>query len=196
MLIDTDENFVRVNGLISRIEFSDLSFDLILDYPVILKYNDISKTEDIIKLEFKKDSEIIEIPLQKQDIKEGILYIERLIAGKERFNDVNHLFLKVYKFYKDLAPSMDLVHMEVFMSQILRDKKNPVLPSRIGSDPLHPVLMNIKKNIFNSGFIQGLAFENVNAAIKTGLITKTELEPSVLEKLLTGTLVEKQTKEF
>jgi DNA-directed RNA polymerase beta' subunit len=196
MLIDTDENFVRVNGLISRIEFPDLSFDLILDYPVILKYNDISKTEDNIKLEFKKDSEIIEVPFQKQDIKEGILYIERLIAGKERFNDVNHLFLKVYKFYKDLAPSMDLVHMEVFMSQILRDKNNPVIPSRVGSDPLHPVLMNIKKNIFNSGFIQGLAFENVNAAIKTGLITKTELEPSVLEKLLTGTLVEKQTKEF
>jgi DNA-directed RNA polymerase beta' subunit len=191
LLIDEDENTVKLNGLISRIEFSDLSFDFILDYPVILKYVDISKTDESVKLDCTKDSEILEVPLQKQDIKEGVLYTERLIAGRERFKDINHLFLKFYKFYKDIT-AMDLVHMEIFMSQILRDKNNPTIPARVGSDPLNPVLMNIKKNIFNSGFIQGLAFENVNQAIKTGLITKTELEPSILEKLLTGELVEKK----
>ena len=40
---------------------------------------------------------------------------------------------------------MDLVHMEVLISQVLRDKNNPVIPARVGSDPMHPVLMNLKK---------------------------------------------------
>jgi hypothetical protein len=91
---------------------------------------------------------------------------------------------------------MDLVHMEVLISQILRDKNNPVFPSRVGKDPMHPVLRNIKKNVFNNGgLLQGLAFENTSAAINAGLIATTELEPSILERLLTGTLVERKDKD-
>jgi len=192
--IDEEENTVAVNGLISKIEFSDLTFDIILDYPVILKYTDISRTPEELKLSFKKDDEMIEVPFQKQDIKEVTLYLERLISGKVRFKNTDHLFFKLYKSYADIS-DMDLVHLEVLISQILRDKSNPVIPARVGKDPLHPSLFNIKKNIFNSGLLQGLAFENVNTAINTGLISKTELEPSILEKVLTGTLVKKKSDE-
>ena len=180
-----------MNGLISKIEFSDLTFDFILDYPVILKYYQLIQSKENIKLNFRKDDEILETPLQKQDIKELALYVERLVSGKEKFKDINHLFLKLYKNYEEIS-TMDLVHLEVLLSQVLRDKINPVIPARVGKDPEHPVLLNIKKNIFNSGLLQGLAFENVNAAINTGLITQTELEPSILEKVLTGTLVEQK----
>ena len=135
---------------------------------------------------------MLEVPLQKQDQKEIVLYVERLISGRERFKDINHLFLKFFKVYGGDISSIDLVHMEVLISQVLKDADNPVIPSRVGRDPLHPVLMNIKKNVFNSGLLQGLAFENVNAAINTGLINETELPPSILEKLLTGTLIEKK----
>lgn len=191
LIINEDENTIQLDGLISRIEFSDLSFDLILDYPVIIKYSEILKSKETIKLMFKKDNDIMEVPLQKQDLKEVVLYVDRLIGGRERFRDIDHLFLKFYKIYSDIS-SMDLVHMEVLISQVLRDKNNPSIPARVGSDPMHPQLLNIKKNIFNSSLINGLAFENVNAAINTGLISTTELPPSVLERLLTGDLVEKK----
>ena len=191
--INDDDGTVQVNGLLAKIEFSDLTFDFILDYPVILKYYQIVQSKENIKLNFRKDDEILEVPLQKQDIRELALYVERLVSGKERFKDINHLFLKLYKNYAEDISSMDLVHLEILLSQVLRDKINPVIPARVGKDPEHPILMNIKKNIFNSGLLQGLAFENVNAAINTGLITKTELEPSILEKVLTGTLVEKKS---
>jgi len=194
LIINEDENTIQLDGLISRIEFSDLSFDLILDYPVIIKYSEILKSKETIKLMFKKDNDIMEVPLQKQDLKEVVLYVDRLIGGRERFRDIDHLFLKFYKIYSDIS-SMDLVHMEVLISQVLRDKSNPSIPARVGSDPMHPQLLNIKKNIFNSSLINGLAFENVNAAINTGLISTTELPPSVLERLLTGDLVEKKEKE-
>ena len=192
LIIKEDENIIQLNGLISTMTFSDLSFDIILDYPVYIKYDEIFKTKQEIKLTFKKDDEILEVPLQKQDLKEVVLYVERLISGKERFKNINHLFLKFYKMYDD--SNMDLVHMEILISQVLRDKDNIVIPSRVGKDPMNPSMTNIKKNIFSSGLLQGLAFENVNTAINTGLITKTELEPSVLEKLLTGTLVEEEKK--
>jgi hypothetical protein len=133
--------------------------------------------------------------LKKQDLKEIVLYVERLISGKERFKNIDHLFLKFYKIYADIS-SMDLVHMEVLISQVLRDKNNVVIPARIGSDPMHPVLINLKKNVFNSDLLVGLAFENVNAAINTGLINDTEMPPSILQKLLTGNLVEKKPKEY
>lgn len=194
LIVNEDDNTIQLDGLISRIVFSDSSFDLILDYPIILKYSEILKTKEAIKLTFKKDNDIMEVPLQKQDLKQAVLYVDRLIGGRERFKDIDHLFLKFYKIYSEIS-SIDLVHMEVLISQVLRDKNNPAIPSRVGSDPMHPQLLNIRKNIFNSSLINGLAFENVNAAINTGLISTTELPPSVLERLLTGDLVEKKEKE-
>jgi len=194
LVINEEENSIYLNGLISKVEFPEDSFSLILDYPIILKYSDITKTKESIKLIFNKDTEILEVPLQKQDLTEIVLYVERLISGKERFKDINHLFLKFYKIYSDIS-SIDLVHMEILISQVLRDKNNPVIPARVGPNPNDPVLMNIKKNVFNSGLLQGLAFENVNAAINTGLINETELPPSILERLLTGNLVEKKEEE-
>ncbi len=194
LVINEEENTIYLNGLISEVTFPEDSFSLILDYPIILKYSDITKTKESIKLIFNKDTEILEVPLQKQDLTEIVLYVERLISGKERFKDINHLFLKFYKIYSDIS-SIDLVHMEILISQVLRDKNNPVIPARVGPNPNNPVLMNVKKNVFNSGLLQGLAFENVNAAINTGLINETELPPSILERLLTGNLVEKKEEE-
>lgn len=196
LIINEDENTIQLNSLIGVMQFKDISFDMILDYSVIFKYSDISINKEFIKLGFKKDSDIMEVPLEKQDIKEVVLYVERLISGKERFKDINHLFLRFFKIYSGGTSNMDLVHMEILISQVLRDKTNPVYPARVGKDPMHPILMNIRKNVFNSGFIGGLAFENVGAAINTGLITTTELDPSVLERLLTGELVKKKNEEY
>lgn len=54
-------------------------------------------------------------------------------------------------------------------------------------------MMNIKDIVFNTSFIQGLGFENINKAIQTGLISEETPGISILEKVLTGTLVEKET---
>jgi hypothetical protein len=49
--------------------------------------------------------------------------------------------------------------------------------------------MNIKNVVFQSGFIQGLSFENVNKSIETGLIAEEDVEPSILGRLITGEIV-------
>ena len=97
---------------------------------------------------------------------------------------------KVMKVYGGSVSNLDLCHFEVLISQVLRDKTNQALPARMGKT-WDPVMMNIKNAVFASGFIQGLAFENVNKAIETGLIAEDEIEPSILGKLITGEVVEK-----
>ena len=89
------------------------------------------------------------------------------------------------KVYGGGVSDLDLVHFEVLISQVLRDRKNQSLPARLGR-VWDPVMMNIKNVVFSSGFVQGLAFENVNKAIEVGLITEEDVEESVLGKLVTG----------
>jgi hypothetical protein len=83
---------------------------------------------------------------------------------------------------------MDLVHPEILISQVLRDKEDQSIPARLGRK-WNPIMMNIKQNVFNTSFIQGLAFENVRKAIEVGLTTSKEVESSILEKIIKGELV-------
>ena len=47
-------------------------------------------------------------------------------------------------------------------------------------------MMNIKNTVFSTSFVQGLAFENINKAIETGLVSKADMPATILEKLVTG----------
>jgi hypothetical protein len=66
------------------------------------------------------------------------------------------------------------------------------LPARLGGNgkKWDPVMMNIKSTVFNVGFLQGLEFENVRKALDTGLTTSEDLEPTIMERLATGELVQ------
>ncbi len=184
-----NKTVLSAKAVVCQIEFSNSLFNIILDYPVELQVYDFEQTgKEFIKLFYKKNSTILEVPLQTEETKAQVQYIERLLGGREIYKDANHLFLKIFKIYGDLR-DMDTVHMEVLLSQALRDKANPSVPARLGKK-WDPIMMNIKQIVFKTSFIQGLAFENINEAIKTGLVTEEVGDPSILEKVLTGTLVE------
>ena len=189
LVFSDDKTTLKAKGVVCKIEFPNDIFNIILDYSIefqLYEYEQIGK--EVIKLKYKKNSTILEVPLQTEETKEQIQYVTRLLGGREIYKDANHLFLKLFKVYGTLR-DMDVVHMEVLLSQALRDKKNPSIPARLGSR-WDPIMMNIKQIVFKTSFIQGLAFENINEAIKTGLITEEVGDPSILEKVLTGTLVE------
>ena len=186
--IEFKEDVIQVKSLLSQVEFDDIMFYLVLDYPCILYVEKMSKVEGKVELSYKSDSTILEVPTEVSEMKEQVLYVQRLIAGREIYRDVEHLYRKLLNVYSPVS-DMDSVHLEIVISQALRDKTNPSLPARLGK-VWNPTMMNIKKNIFSSGFLQGLAFENVNQAIITGLISAGELPESIIEKLMTRSLVE------
>lgn len=189
--IQVKKEHVWANHLLSRIEYDDTIFTLALDYPVEINRTTLKQIgKEYLEFTFAKDDIILEIPLQTTEIKEQVNYVGRLLGGKVVYKDPSHLLTKVMKVYGGKVSNLDLVHFEVLISQVLRDKKNDMLPARLGKT-WDPVMMNIKNAVFASGFIQGLAFENINKAIETGLISEGELDPSILGRVLTGELITK-----
>lgn len=187
------EDHIWFASLISRIEFEDLTFNLVLDYPVNLQIQRMEEFgKERIELEYDRDSVVLEVPLETQELKQQIHYVDRLLGGREIFKDVDHLFGKLFKVYGPIS-TMDLVHLEVLLSQCMRDKQDKNLPARLGRT-WNPMLSNMKDVVFNSSFLQGLAFENVGRAIQSGLVSEDMFGDSVIEKVMTGTLVEKKTE--
>lgn len=186
--IQINDSYVWVKSLLCQVEFDDLIFKAVLDYPVhIQKIKIVEENKRNIVLDYVKGDTVFEIPMATDDLKSQVNYVGRLIGGKEIYKDPSHLLMKVLKVYKEHT-GMDLVHFEVLVSQTFRDRTYTEIPARLGKK-WDPVLANIKNNIFASGFIQGLAFENINKAIETGLISDKVLEKSVMEKILTGDLM-------
>lgn len=184
-----DGTELNCKALVATAEFEDAVFSMILDYPVTLQvYNQEKIGKEYIKFLYEANSTVLNVPYQTDDTKSQIQYVERLLGGKEIYKDANHLYLKLFSVYGTLR-NMDSVHLEILLSQALRDKSNNSIPARLGKT-WNPVMTNIKKIVFNTSFMQGLAFENINEAIKTGLISDAGGDPSILEKVLTGTIIQ------
>lgn len=193
LTFNDDNTTLTAKAIVCKAEFEDYVFNIILDTQVELQVYDMEIIDkEVIKLNYKKNSTILEIPMNAGETKAKIQYIERMLGGREIYKDPHHLFLKLFNEYSKLR-TMDSVHIEVLLSQVLRDKTNLSIPARLGKR-WNPTMINIKQIVFKTSFAQGLAFENIGEAIKTGLVNEDGGEPSVLEKVLTGTLVEGKYK--
>lgn len=193
LVIYKSENILAVKGLVSQCKIlnRDIVFDVILDYSINFNVKEIEETKEEIILAYEPNDLIFTVPAEHQDVRSKVLYIRRLLGGNEIFKDTAHLVMKLANMYG----KFDLIHLELLISQSLRDKDTPILPARVGKDPDNPQLANIKRDIFNSGFIQGLSFENIGEAIRTGLIAEHSLEPTILEKVFLGDIVKKPEKD-
>ena len=192
ILLDEEKGTLWVKNLLSKITFEDsMMFNMILDYPVELLVYSFEKIGKVLRFYFPEGKPVFEVSLEAEDIKAKAAYVERLASGKEIFKDVAHLLLKLHKAYKEVS-DMDLVHYEVFISNVLRDKHDHSIPARLGKT-WNPVLISMKHIVFEQGFLQGLSFENIGKSINTGLTSTKYDEPSILEKVLMGTII--QSKE-
>jgi len=187
--IKEEDGIIWVKSLISKIEFADIVFNIMLDYPVELQTTNMELVgKERIILKYLKGDVILTIPFTTVEIKEQVNYIKRLLGGREMYKDPSHLLKKILKVYGGGVSDLDLVYMEIMASQVLRDKSDHGIPARLGKK-WDPVMANIKTDVFSTSFIQGLEFENVGKAIDTGLTTSRDSDPSILERVVTGELV-------
>lgn len=190
---NSDTKQIWVKSLLSTAEYEQKIFNITLDYSVTLYVQDIlENNKQTIRLNYKSNESILEATSDTGDDSVEISYVERLIGGRELLKDATHLYRKLFTVYGKLS-DMDSVHIEVLCAQVLRDKKNINIPARLGKS-WDPTLINMKKVVYSEGFIQGLAFENIGEALRTGLISEERKEPSILEKVLTGELAEESKK--
>jgi len=187
--IKEKEGIIWIKSLISKAEFDDIVFNIVLDYPVELQTPNMEMIpKEKIILSYLKGDIILTIPFTTVEIKEQVNYVKRLLGGKEMYKDPSHLLKKIVDIYGGKVSDLDSVHFEVLASQVLRDKQDHSQAARLGKK-WDPVMANIKSDVFSTSFIQGLAFENVGKAIDTGLTSGKPKDKSVLEKIVTGELV-------
>jgi hypothetical protein len=178
------EEGVELNHLVAQAEFDDLIFSMALDYAVILKGDYVTKDNSLI-FTYNPNEPVLDVPTKAVEIKEQVNYIKRLLGGKMVYKDPSHLLMKIFKVYGPVS-DLDLVHLEVMASQVLRDKSNPAIPARLAKT-WNPIMANVKENVFSTSFIQGAAFENIGKAIQVGLTEAPEFEqPTVFERIITG----------
>ncbi len=188
-------DYIWLKSLVSVVKVNDLDFDFILDYEVTIPLIDAKyqNNDEYVEISFNINAAVIDVSSTTGDIGKQISYLERLLGGREVVKDPKHLFKKLLTIYSPPVATFDSVHLEVLLSQVLRNKKNIQKLARL-VEPYDPILINIKKIVFSSGFLQGLAFENIGEAVRTGLIQEDNNDKSIIERLITGTLVEPENK--
>jgi hypothetical protein len=170
-----------------------------------LKYNDL-----VIRSSIEQET-IIHLPKDKENIEEDSRYInilygdgekmytvypvpkdytklaqvmDGLVGGKSPSFDPSSLYLKFMRSLYAFDEPYDSVHIEVILSNILRNKKNPQKPARL-VEPYEYELHSIKTLPSLISWPLGICFENFNAAISAGLISDRG-PSSPIEKVFFG----------
>jgi len=171
--------------IVSKLIADGIEIPIMLDYLIDADITNLkNQTKEELEFHFIKGETILYTSLEDSSMTGLSRYLDRLIGGRVKFYDVDHLLSIVYQQYRSISP-LPVVAYEILISQILRYKDDPRLAARLGKT-WNPELMNLKKTVYNEGFLQGLAFENMNEAIRNGLVQETGSDLTVLEKVFTG----------
>jgi len=85
---------------------------------------------------------------------------------------------------RDELPSIDLIHLELIVSNMFRNSDDLTVPCRL-SNYKNPSIIGQKRLPFESGsWLNALAFENINKAVENGLIRNEDAEMNPLEKII------------
>ncbi|MCK9556163.1 hypothetical protein M0R36_10170 [bacterium] len=120
------------------------------------------------------------------------LVIDQLVSyldKRENVRNILTIFNRIWDKYNDIT-TMDLVHIEVLMSQILRDFDNHRLLARL-TKKWNPYKVGIKSIPYLDNWKLGLMFEDIQNSFHQGLITAyhqdidgtTQMSSSILEML-------------
>jgi len=184
--IDEEAKEIKFAALIALMQISENEiYDIIIDYFIVFDLTKLKHAENnTLQFNIAKNEVLFKTTTEDFGATTLVRYLDRLIGGRDMLKGEVHLLQKIYTKYKQIT-SIALVHLEILCSQILRDSANPSIPARLGKN-WNPVLINLKKTIYNEGFLQGLAFENLNEALRSGMISEQTEPKSILEKVLIG----------
>ena len=172
-------------GKLIDLESGD-EYDLIVDNPAEMYIDDIQG--DVFTKECTKGQELFELKASTDRFAQAVEVAQQILEGRIPWKTPEQLLLMLFDVYKDQAPNVHLVHFEVVLSNLLRNRKDPTVPARL-VEPYDPVLYGLKKVPYVDGstWLLGFAFENAGKAIEAGLVLDRHVkELSPLEKLLLG----------
>lgn len=152
---------------------------------IVLPYNEIkiNKTSTIsednkhITISYEKDDVIID--QEYVDKSTDLKTVKRIVNGSVKSIKSPETILQLMH---NALPASDLVHFEIIVSQMFRDKNENL--SRISGK--YDELWGAKKIGKNESWKSALSYQDVNSGIKKGLIGGKSTKNNVVEKILDG----------
>jgi len=191
--LDIDKGTGKVyctRAFYATLRIGKLDFDISVIRPVQISVPISEQTDSEYIFNIPPKGSIIKVKQSVDSFSQGIDAINRIFDAKIPFKTPEQLLMALWGKYKSIAGDVDLVHLEVIVSNLLRCKQTPALPARL-CKVWSPKQYPIRQIPFVDGrsWLLGLAFENASKAISTGLVTPikpTSNNFSPIEKIVLG----------
>jgi hypothetical protein len=170
-----------------KLIYSDVETSITIDNKIEIDLKDkvVTQKEGLITIEYKEKSEVFDAIPTSEAFSEQVKIIEALLSGRTPYKDADHFLMKIYDQYATLNSDMDLIHLEILASNLLRDKGNPSYPARM--NPKYSAqVMPLKSIPKLESWLQAFAFERPTESLTAGLIYDRPTDETILEKIITG----------
>lgn len=153
---------------------------IVLTYSVdILKTSNILVEKNVTTINYEKGDIVIE--KEYVPISTDIGLLTRLLQGRVKYAKDPRVIVNMVH---EILPSVDLVHLELIISNMYRMNGAEDIRCRISGDYSDPVILGVKKQPFVDSWKSALAFQYVDKAIQTGLVKGKSSEMNPIEKVL------------
>jgi len=137
------------------------------------------KNRKITTIKYDKGDTVID--KEYVDVQTDIGLLTRLLHGNVKYvNDPKTLINMIY----DIIPTVDLVHIELIISNMFRRENNLAERCRIKGSYNNAVIIGQKNQPFQDSWMSALAFQYIDKAITQGLVQGKEAEQNPIENVI------------
>ncbi len=166
------------------LEFYFPKFDdycqIVLNYDVdLLKNESIEEDKNLITIHYHEKELLITKDYFSGETNMGLL--DKLMQGNVKYiND----YKIIVNMLHDILRSIDLVHIELIVSNMFRKKEDLNEKCRIKGNYKDSVILGVRKQPHQDSWQSALAFQYIDKAIQKGLVEGKDTELNPIEKVL------------
>ena len=134
------------------------------------------------KLSYPKDYKVAEVLPETSDLEEQIKKFKAAFEGRIEGRDIHHTLWRLYKRTASFGV-INLVHLEILVSQLVRCKHNLSIPARL-CPTWEPVMVSITKIPQYESWIRSLQFERFHDSVENALVKGKLQSSSLLDRIM------------
>lgn len=190
-ILINSNNIMRLSYGYFSIKTDTYQSDIAIDNRIDIDLNacdSYKENDDCWSIVFSKPNSVVFLCVPTPDVfSNQVKLADSLFSGHQPYKDADHFCMKVYDMYaRGFKCGADMVHYEVLVSNLLRDKGNPSYPARLNQKIYQPVTVSLNSIPKLESWLQAFAFQDPKEAITTGLLYSRPNDETILEKLITN----------